>query len=87
MAEYVGRLPFFHVDLYRLGGAADALEGGLIDERQAAGVTIVEWAERLGDALPGSRLDVRIEGHGEGPRTLVIEAADERHRRYLQVLG
>jgi tRNA threonylcarbamoyladenosine biosynthesis protein TsaE len=32
MAEYAGRLPLFHVDLYRLADAADALGGGLIDE-------------------------------------------------------
>jgi tRNA threonylcarbamoyladenosine biosynthesis protein TsaE len=87
MAEYAGRLALFHLDLYRLAGATDALGGGLIDERQAAGVTIVEWSERFGDALPASRLDVLIEGHGDGPRTVVLEAADERHRRYLRALG
>ena len=37
MAEYAGRLPLFHVDLYRLADAADALAGGVIDERQADG--------------------------------------------------
>ena len=34
MAEYEGRLPLFHVDLYRLDDAADALAGGLLDDRQ-----------------------------------------------------
>ena len=52
MTEYEGRLPLFHLDLYRLADAADALAGGLLDERQREGVTLVEWAERLGDALP-----------------------------------
>src|SRR6185436_10441830 len=47
MAEYEGRLPLFHLDPYRLADAADALAGGLIDERQATGVTLVEWPERL----------------------------------------
>ena len=37
MAEYAGRLPLFHIDLYRLADASDALAGGLIDDRQAAG--------------------------------------------------
>src|SRR5450756_441195 len=32
MAEYRGRLPLFHVDLYRLADAAEALAGGLIDD-------------------------------------------------------
>src|SRR5262245_55059745 len=46
MTEYDGRLPLFHLDLYRLADAQDALAGGLLDERQREGVTLVEWAER-----------------------------------------
>ena len=41
MSEYAGRLPMFHVDLYRLDDAADALAGGVLDERQLAGVALV----------------------------------------------
>ena len=47
MAEYAGRLPLFHQDLYRLAGAEEAIGGGLVDERQLDGVTLTEWAERL----------------------------------------
>ena len=70
MAEYRGRLPLFHIDLYRLADGADALAGGLIDDRQSAGVTLVEWPERLGDALPPERLDVVIDGSGDDPRAI-----------------
>jgi tRNA threonylcarbamoyladenosine biosynthesis protein TsaE len=84
MAEYEGRLPLFHIDPYRLASAEDALAGGLIDERQATGVTIVEWPERLGDALPLDRLDVRIDGTGDEPRTITLVAWSERYRRYLE---
>lgn len=84
MAEYAGRLPLFHIDLYRLATADEVLAGGLIDERQAAGVTLVEWPDRLGRALPGERLDVRIEGTGDEPRTIVLRAADAGHARYLE---
>ena len=86
MAEYTGRLPLFHVDLYRLADAVDALAAGLFDERQGAGVTLVEWPERLGSALPAERLDVIIDGMGEEPRTLDVEAHAERYARYLEVL-
>ena len=44
MAEYAGRLPLFHQDLYRLTGAEEAFGGGLVDERQLDGVTLTEWA-------------------------------------------
>jgi len=84
MAEYAGRLPLFHIDPYRLVSAEDALAGGLIDERQSEGVTLVEWPERLGDALPVDRLDVRIDGTGDEPRTITLIAWNDRYRRYLE---
>ena len=86
MAEHDGRLPLFHLDLYRIADAQDAWAGGLLDERQEAGVTLVEWPERLGPALPASRLDVRIEGTGEEPRAIRLRAGDAAHARYLEAL-
>ena len=87
MAEYHGRLPLFHIDLYRLADAADALAGGLIDDRQAAGVTIVEWPDRLGPALPARRLDVFIDGSGDEPRSITLRASHPDLLRYLEVRG
>lgn len=86
MAEYAGRLPLFHLDLYRLSGPTDVMTGGLLDDRQAEGVTLVEWAERLAEALPARRLDVRIDGTGDAPRTITLSTSDPDHRRYLEVL-
>lgn len=87
MAEYEGRLPLFHLDLYRLADAADVLAGGLIDDRQSAGLTVVEWPERLTDALPADRLDVVIDGSGDEPRDILLRALDERYRRYLEAVA
>lgn len=86
MAEYAGRLPLFHVDLYRLADAADAVAGGLLDERQADGVTIVEWPERMGAILPAARLDVTIDGSGDEPRTITFRAGGTALARYLEML-
>lgn len=86
MAEHVGRVPFFHLDLYRLADAAEAVAGGLFDERQADGVTVVEWAERLGPTVPRDRLDVTIDGSGDEPRVLVIAAMSPGYARYLDAL-
>lgn len=86
MAEYEGRLPLFHLDLYRLAGADDAYSGGLLDERQAAGVTLIEWPERFGDALPKDRLDVRIEGTGDEVRHISIAATTPDLARYVAAI-
>jgi tRNA threonylcarbamoyladenosine biosynthesis protein TsaE len=85
MAEYRGRLPLFHVDLFRLSDAAEAMAGGLIDERQSEGVTLIEWAERLSDAMPSGRLDVFIDGTGDDPREITIVAETPGYSRYLEV--
>ena len=79
VAEHAGRLPLFHVDCYRLDGAEDALAAGILDERAEDGVTVIEWAERLGRALPAGRLDVHIDGAGDEPRLLELRATDARH--------
>jgi tRNA threonylcarbamoyladenosine biosynthesis protein TsaE len=86
MTEYVGRLPLFHLDLYRLGSAADVLAGGLIDDRQGSGVTLVEWPDRMADVLPTGRLDVLIDGAGDAPRTITVRAGTPDLRRYLDVI-
>ena len=87
MSEYAGRVPMFHLDLYRLADAADALAGGLIDERQTEGVALVEWAERLGDALPAGRLDVLIDGTGDDERRITLRAGSEAYARYLEAVA
>ncbi len=83
MAEYAGRLPLFHVDLYRLADAGDALAGGVVDDRQTDGVTVVEWPERMGEVLPAGRLDVRIEGSADEPRDIEVATADPRYARLI----
>ena len=83
MGEYVGRLPLFHIDLYRLSGAREAIDGGLLDDRQAAGVVLIEWPDRLGDALPEDRLDVRIDGGADEVRTLRLEGHGAVGDRYI----
>lgn len=83
MAEYDGRLPLFHLDLYRLADAEDVLGGGLLDERQASGVTLVEWPDRLGSALPDERLDVRIDGLGDDTRRITLATDSSGLARYV----
>lgn len=85
MAEYAGRLPLFHLDLYRLADASDALAGGLLDERQASGVTLVEWPERMTELLPAARLDVLIDVEAGDDRTITVRALDPSMTRYLEV--
>lgn len=57
--EYPGRLPFFHVDLYRLPEPVDPIEIGLDDVLESTGIVAIEWAQRLHPAdRPPCRLDL-----------------------------
>jgi tRNA threonylcarbamoyladenosine biosynthesis protein TsaE len=84
MAEYQGRLRLFHLDLYRLAGSEEVLAGGLFDERQAEGVTLMEWAERLDADLDPGRLAVVFEVEQDESRVLRLSGTDD-HARYLGV--
>jgi len=83
MGEYAGRLPLFHIDLYRLASATEVLDGGLLDDRQSTGVVLIEWPDRLGQALPVDRLDVHIDGAADEPRRLRFAAHGSGHGRYV----
>jgi tRNA threonylcarbamoyladenosine biosynthesis protein TsaE len=72
---YIGRLPLFHIDLYRLDEGASAanavdLEELLTDSRA---VIVIEWAERLGGyPLTGNLWRIEISGDGEARRRISI---------------
>jgi len=86
MAEYAGRLTLFHQDLFRLAGPSDVLDGGLLDERADAGVTLSEWANRLGTDLDPDRLEVRFAVMDDEARRITLAASpDGRYERYLRV--
>jgi tRNA threonylcarbamoyladenosine biosynthesis protein TsaE len=82
VAEYVGRLPLLHADLYRL--EPDEVPQIGLDEQIAGwpGIVLVEWAERAPDLLPDDQLVVTLEEEGPG-RRIVAEATGPRHRAVL----
>lgn len=81
--EYQGRLPFYHVDLYRIGGDAEAGDIGLEEYLYGDGVTLIEWAERASGLLPRDRLTVTLRPVAETKRALRFEPAGERYARLL----
>lgn len=88
MNEHDGRLRLFHVDAYRLDDPEEALAAGLFDERQAAGVSVVEWADRLDGWLPADRLEISLAPIPDGgdDRTLRWRARGSAHARLAAAL-
>ncbi|MCC6617783.1 MAG: tRNA (adenosine(37)-N6)-threonylcarbamoyltransferase complex ATPase subunit type 1 TsaE [Chloroflexi bacterium] len=84
MNEHLGRLRLHHVDAYRLSDPADALAAGLLDDRLAMGVAVIEWADRLDGWLPEERLEIRLDtpaGLNPDVRTIAWRAIGEAHER------
>jgi tRNA threonylcarbamoyladenosine biosynthesis protein TsaE len=86
MNEHEGRLHLFHIDAYRLDDPEEALAAGLLDDRQAGGVTVVEWADRLSGWLPQDRLDITIAAvvGEERSRSLQLVPRGDAHARLLE---
>ena len=74
--EYVGRVPIFHVDAYRLRDPDEFDELGLEETFDAGGWTLVEWSDKFPECLPCGRLEVRIEVVSPDCRTLFLQATD-----------
>lgn len=78
-----GRIPLFHLDLYRLEGA-DLGTTGWEEALDSGGLTVIEWPDRLGDAVPPDRLDVRIEHIADTKRSVSLTATGARSRELLE---
>ena len=68
--EYQGRLPFFHVDLYRLNDVSEVEDLGIEDYFERDGVCVIEWAEKLGELKPKSCYEIKIEVLSEQERKI-----------------
>ncbi len=84
--EYEGRLPLAHFDAYRLTCAQELYDIGFADTLARGGVVVMEWCENVAGALPEERLDIRISGSGDAPRTVELAAHGARHEALLEAI-
>ncbi len=69
-----GRLPMFHVDLYRLNDDPMEIESlGLDDLLDSGGVVVVEWGEKLPLHMREHAVTIRFHDVGEGSRKIEID--------------
>jgi len=83
--EHHGRLPLYHIDLYRLEEATlDDL--GLREYLFSEGIAAVEWFERLRGGAEMEYLAVRISYAGANLRRIEFSAVDSRHAQIISRL-
>ncbi|MBT2658481.1 tRNA (adenosine(37)-N6)-threonylcarbamoyltransferase complex ATPase subunit type 1 TsaE [Bacillus sp. ISL-18] len=77
--EYRGRLPLYHMDVYRV---ADAYEDLGFDEYfEGEGVTVVEWAHLIEEQLPEERLTIFLYHQGQDQRKIVLQPKGQRYEQ------
>src|SRR5205085_11817263 len=71
--EHYGRLPFVHIDLYRLPEGAEIARALGLDELLAhAAVIVIEWSEKLGDFAWPASFDIKINHLDGNEREITI---------------
>jgi len=70
--EYQGRLPLYHIDLYRLGSGLEIGMLGLDEYFNGEGVTAIEWPEKAEDGLPERTIKITIECIDETTRRIIF---------------
>ena len=84
--ELHGRLPLYHIDLYRLDRLEEITELGLDDYLYGSGVCVVEWAEKGLALLPEEHLLIQISYLSDTGRRLQLRPSGQRYQAILAQL-
>ena len=84
--EYQGRLPVYHIDLYRVGKQEELEALNLREYLYDDGVSLIEWFEYLPAAELDEYLELRINHGGGSKRELTFVANGARYEKILAKL-
>lgn len=85
LKAYLGRLPVYHFDLYRLDSIEEMAALGIEDYLSGDGVSMIEWGEKAGRLLPEERLTIEFSrGAGDNERRIRLCAHGEDWTQRLE---
>jgi tRNA threonylcarbamoyladenosine biosynthesis protein TsaE len=70
--EYLGRLPLYHFDVYRINSIEEMEDLGYEEYFYGSGVCIVEWASKIKELIPEEHLWIDIKRKGDNQREIAI---------------
>ncbi len=73
ISEYYGKMPLYHMDVYRLEGGEDFVNLGTDDMIYGDGVSIIEWSEKIMEELPKRTIILKITPLDDGSRKIEID--------------
>ena len=84
--RYRGPVLLQHLDLYRVGSAAELFSLGFDDLLAEPAATLCEWADRAGAALPPDRLEIAFAHAGPRSRKVRLHATGPRSEKLLDAM-
>ncbi len=82
--EYMGRVPVYHLDFYRIDSLSEVENMGLEEYFQGKGVALVEWAEKIEPFLPVNYLMVFLEYVDYSVRKISMKGMGKHYREVLK---
>lgn len=82
--EYKGRIPLYHLDLYRLDTLKMLRQIGPEEYLYGDGVTVIEWAQKVEPLLPEEYLRVELEVKGTDKRKIRLIPFGSRYKRLAE---
>ena len=82
--EYQGRIPLYHMDVYRLEDSEEDI--GFAEYFNGTGITIIEWAQYIDEFLPENRLDIYIEVIDQDRRKIICQSTDSHYETLISEL-
>ena len=86
MREIKGRIPLYHIDLYRLEQFEEIIDLGLEQYLYGQGLTVIEWAEKGLSVLPADHLLINIKYLSDNERTFEFVAHGKQYKELLKKL-
>ena len=74
--EYEGRMPLYHMDLYRISDEEEFFLLGAEEMLYGKGICLIEWFERIDSVLPDDLITVDISIEADQTRTISLEGWD-----------
>ncbi len=84
--EYPGKVPFYHIDLFRLASQKEAEGLGLEDYLHGGGIAAIEWADKIPSLIPGEMLSIHIVYTGKNTRSIEMKGRGKRYEELVSQL-
>ena len=83
MNIYEGKLPIYHFDLYRLEDEKSIMAIGYEEFFYGEGISVIEWADRLGNLTPKEYLKIELKHKSDQERTITVKSIGQKYEAII----